>query len=395
VTTATPVLLLHDGELEAVRLVLEDLGAELEEANGTSRGPIAYPDRLLVATARLAHSLRIERTLTPSPGRATWVAFVAGDSKTQRSALSRAGFDFLIREPVHPAALRVLLQRALFQGRDTRRAPRVACGHPVRYKLRFWERTATLLDLSLRGCRLLVSRPVEQNQKITVRIPRELAGGRRLSLPGTIVRVSSGDRECGLSADYSVGVRFALRDVNAKSRLRDVLAERVIGPTTLASGSASPVTPPSAAPPSAAPSAAPAPRPAERSFLKPRRSARGKYGKQVTALDGTDAYMILGLDLSVGGMKIERVEGLEVGAKLDLAIQLNAREEPALVEATVVREDGESQAVRFDWISPEAKRRIEHLVRSLPAIEPLQDDAKRVGTILARRVQRAAGDSRS
>ena len=64
--------------------------------------------------------------------RATWIAFVTGDSKTgSATQLQKAGFDFLIREPVHPTALRVLVQRALFRGRNTRRAPRVACGHRV------------------------------------------------------------------------------------------------------------------------------------------------------------------------------------------------------------------------------------------------------------------------
>ena len=137
---------------------------------------LPQPARLLIATARAAHALRIERTLTPSPNRATWMAFVSGDSKTQRNALQKAGFDFLIREPVHPTALRVLFQRALFRGSNTRRAQRVACGHPVRYRTGFWPRNGTLIDLSPRGCRLLVDKAIAEKAELRITIP---SGARR------------------------------------------------------------------------------------------------------------------------------------------------------------------------------------------------------------------------
>jgi hypothetical protein len=100
--------------------------------------------------------------------------------------------------------------------------------------------------------------------------------------------------------------------------------------------------------------------------------------------------MILCLDISVGGMRIEPVEGLSLDAKLNLAIQLSAREEPVVVEATVVRDDGENGlALRFDWVSPESKRRIERLLETLPAIEALHAEARRQGTILAQRLSRS------
>ena len=384
-----PVLLLDDGELESVRLLLEDLGADYRRVHSRDfAGGGASPTQLLIATARLAHALRIERGLTPAPDRAAWFLFVSGDSKTQRNLLQKAGFDFMIREPVHPAALRVLLQRALFRGSDTRRAPRVACGHEVRYRTGFWPRKAMLVDLSPRGCRLLTAHPLAEKSAVTIEIPRELAGGKRLRLKGHAVRVSPADREGGVRAELSVGVRFAELDSTQAKQLRAVLAERVIGPASL--GAAVSYSPPVAKPATggAAPVAVAAPAaPPQR---RRRVNRRARFGKQVHAVEGEDSYMILCRDISIGGMRIEPVEGLEVGAKLGLAIQISAREEPVMVEAAVVRNDGEAGlALRFDWIGDDSKRRVERLLTTLPSIEPLQDLARQQGTILAQRLGRS------
>jgi hypothetical protein len=386
---APPVLLIDDGELVSVRQLLEELGADFEAiATKDAARSFTQPTRLLVMTARAAHALRIERTLTPAPHRAAWMAFVNGDSKTQRLALQKAGFDFLIREPVHPTALRVLFHRALFRGSDTRKVPRVACGYPVRYRTGLWPRSAMLVDLSPRGCRLLVDKPIAEKAELCIAIASELAGGKTLRLRGHAVRVSPASREGGVAALLSVGVRFAALDDKTRSRLRDVLTERMIGPAALEA--AIPFTPAESRPSDGQPS------PGEKVKGRRRRvNARRPYRKQVHAVDGTDSYMILCLDLSVGGMRIEPIEGLGLDSKLALAVQLSAREEPVLVEATVVRDDGEQGlALRFDWMAPESRRKIERLVDTLPAIQGLQPDTKKQGTILAQRVSRPHRDDR-
>src|SRR5262249_26240392 len=126
-----------------------------------------------------------------------------------------------------------------------------------------------------------------------------------------------------------------------------------------------------------------------------RKTRRGRYERKITAMEGNESYMLLCRDLSSGGMRVEPLEGLEVGAKLDLAIQISAREEPFLVETTVVRDDGErGLALRFDWVAPDSQRRIQALVDSLPAIEGLQGDTSQ-GSIVAQRIARGrGGDSR-
>ena len=43
------------------------------------------------------------------------IAVVTEDSNTLRSMLRRIGFDLLVRRPVHPYALKLLLARALYR----------------------------------------------------------------------------------------------------------------------------------------------------------------------------------------------------------------------------------------------------------------------------------------
>jgi hypothetical protein len=377
-TGLTGVLVIDNGELGSVCAILEQLGADFERLGGDkARAPISQPSKLLITTAALAHSLRIQRQVTTAVPRPTWIVFVAGDSRTQKAMLQKAGFDFLIREPVHPAALRVLVQRALFRGTDARRAPRVACGHSVTYKTGFWRQKGTLIDLSPRGCRLLTAKPVKEKSEISIQISKEMAGGRALELVGHAVRVAPAEGEIGGLGQTVVGVRFAPLEGEPRDRLRAVLTERVFGPAVLSAPVATPATPPAAVP---------VPVPAASPRTK-RMHKRAHYDKKISAMEGEDAYMLLCRDLSAGGVRIEPVEGLGIGDRLDLAIQVSPREEPFLVEATVARDDGElGLALRFDWIAPESQQRLMRLVETLPAIEALQDDARGQGTILAQRM---------
>ncbi len=367
----TPVLLVDDGELDSVRAVLEQLGADFEQLSGSStRAPVPRPETLLVTTAALARRLSIRREVETSLPRATWIAFVSDEPPAENAPLQAAGFDFLIREPVHPAALRVLLLRALFRGAEARRAPRVACGHPVTFKTGFWRQKATLVDLSPRGCRLLVSKPAKEKSELTLQIPKELAGGRALELVGHAVRVVPAEREGGREGDTIVGVRFAPVEGETRARLRALLSERVLGPAILSGSASTQATRASSVP-----------------IRRPTRvHKRAAYDRKVTAMDGNDGYMLMCRDISVGGMRIEPVEGLVVGSRLELAVQLSPREEPFLVDATVLRDDGEQGlALQFARIAPDDQERLLQALDKLPSIEGLQDDSRSQGTFLAQR----------
>jgi hypothetical protein len=294
---------------------------------------------------------------------------VSNEPPAENALLASSGFDFLIREPVHPAALRVLLLRALFRGSEARRAPRVASGHAVSFKTGFWRHKATLVDLSPRGCRLLVAKPVKEKSELTVQIPKQLADGRPLELSGHAVRVAPAERECGEPGELIVGVRFAPVEGETRSRLRALLAERVLGPAIVSTGAAAGQTG------------------ARAGQRRQRAHKRAAYDRKVTAMDGGSGYMLMCRDISVGGMRIEPVEGLVVGSRLELAVQLSPREEPFLVDAVVLRDDREQGlALQFAWIAPEDQERLVELLETLPAIEGLQPDSQQQGTFLAQRL---------
>ena len=75
-----------------------------------------------------------------------------------RDQLRGVGFDYLVRRPIHPGALRLLLLRALYRGPERRVTVRYPIGGEVAYKLGLRRRRATLLEVSLRGCRLQAAR---------------------------------------------------------------------------------------------------------------------------------------------------------------------------------------------------------------------------------------------
>jgi hypothetical protein len=93
----------------------------------------------------------------------------------------------------------------------------------------------------------------------------------------------------------------------------------------------------------------------------------------------------LGRDLSIGGVRIVEHSGLEVGAEVTLALYAGRREEPLVVEATVLRDDGEDGvALIFNSVSDRQGRALERLCSSLSPVESLSDGAKeRDGVVIA------------
>jgi hypothetical protein len=115
-----------------------------------------------------------------------------------------------------------------------------------------------------------------------------------------------------------------------------------------------------------------------------RATPRHPYAAKVPAFGTRALRVLVGRDLSVGGMRIESNPDLEVGDRLHLAIYGDASEEPFLVWGTILRSDGRGgTAVAFDPVHPTIAKQLEALVASLPAVESLRDtEAKAMGTVL-------------
>jgi len=340
------ILLLHDGELEDVRLLLESLDATTRSVR-SQQSPAAGGDRrwdLIVTTARRA--LSHPDCLAGGDGELPplRVVFVSEDSPTLRRQLRATGFDYLVRRPVDPYALRLLFVRLLYQGPERRHSERYPSGREVAYRLGSRARHALLGDLSESGCRLLHAAPAQAGQRITVTVPIGEGGRATMSIEGAVLRsVPSRPSEEG----NTLAIAFDELGDTALERLREALRTSVVGSEA-------------------------APR-ATASTPERRREPRRPFRKRVVALRAEADRVLMGRDLSAGGMRIEPHPTLALGDRLRLAIYAEPGTEPWLVGASVVRNDPDGGlGLRFDVLPPEVARRLEIFVASLPPVEPLQ-----------------------
>jgi hypothetical protein len=115
-----------------------------------------------------------------------------------------------------------------------------------------------------------------------------------------------------------------------------------------------------------------------------RREHRGAYSQTIPAFGERALRVLVGRDLSVSGMRVERHPDLWLGDHLQLAIYGEAGEEPMLVWGHVERSDGDNGLlIRFDPLDEPTEARLERLVASLPSVESLHDsEAEAMGTVL-------------
>jgi len=409
------VLLLDDGELDDVQKMLEGLEIPFGRVRG---GAIARstpaPKDLLIATPRRMNSVKTAASETGAepPVR---VVIVNEDSNALREQLRTIGFDFLVRRPVHPEALRLLLLHCLYQGEEKRREPRVAIGYEISFRSGLLNRKATLADLSVRGCRLLSHTRFEVGKRIKLQIPEALETGDPFTVSGRIVRVDF-DPKAGDAGLYNAGVSFERVRDDARDALEMIIEDRAQGPAMLRRGRTH--TPEPSAEESDASAAKPDAEvkspsegstmhvdievdvrmePDSRSEEKPelgspvatgaerRQNKRGAYDQTVPAFGNRALRVLVGRDLSVGGMRIARLPGLETGDRLHLAIYGEPGDPPFLVWGTVSRDDGErGMALVFDPVEPEVGHHLESLVGGLPAVESLHDsEVESMGTVMS------------
>jgi hypothetical protein len=381
-TASSPaVLLLDDGELNETRALLEELGADFIHLRGQAGpAPLPFPRVLLIASARRAVALAQERT-APRPHSGSplhpWDAAAQGrgegrrpiamviaseDSPTLRGMLREGGFDVLLRQPVHPTVLRLLVLRALYQGPEKRREERLALGDSVVYRAGPLARRALLADLSRAGCRLISRYGARRGMRIAVELPS--GDGTPLLVEGHVLR-SAPSREGARDREVAIGVAFEALSPTARERLEAMVRRRALT-----------AQPPGheAEPEESAAS------PSER-----RRHRRGSYPRRVQVLEDEASRVLMGRDLSVSGMRIDPHPGLEVGTDLQLAVYAGMREEPFLLRAKVVRGGLEGAvALRFENVSEAAAQRLEALVAALPPVESLDDgEAGSLGAVVA------------
>lgn len=493
------VLILDDGELDDVQRIFEELEVDFGRVQGGAIAPnTPHPRSLLMATPRRISAVSAIDEASEGEGPPVRVVVVDQDSKTLRDQLRQVGFDYLVRRPIHPEALRLLVMHSLYRGEEKRRDPRVAVGLEISFQTGEIPRRATLVDLSTGGCRLISSFELEVGKQILVTLPETVGATESITLEGTILR-SSYDKRIGEEGMYSAAVQFEDLPKDQRNELEWIIEDKVGGPPAVNTGPqpaqdatgehpptphAKPtytlkrsqqrrplrrtliekessvlktdprsegVTPPVTGDPTSdaqveqehypisvpvdvkmARTQSPAQESAEevatqepveeietqkpvegiakqapieatetqdsvekseRDIEPPQPSISPKdrratprlpYAAKVPAFGTRALRVLVGRDISVGGMKIESNPDLEVGDRLHLAIYGAANEEPFLVWGTILRSDGRGgTAVVFDPVHPSIAKQLEALVGSLPAVESLHDDeATAMGTVL-------------
>ena len=91
---------------------------------------------------------------------------------------------------------------------------------------------------------------------------------------------------------------------------------------------------------------------------------------------------MIGRDLSVGGMRVRPIEGLQVGDEFKLALYGDG-DEALVLEAEVSRDDGwDGLVLQFQRVTPETRMRLERIVESLPAVRPAKGAGARAPGLL-------------
>jgi PilZ domain-containing protein len=83
----------------------------------------------------------------------------------------------------------------------------------------------------------------------------------------------------------------------------------------------------------------------------------------------------MGRDLSRGGMRVDPNPLLAVGMNVRLAVHAETREAPMILNAMVVRDDGEQGVLlRFRDLSGELARYLDYVIHALPLVIDDDDD---------------------
>ena len=400
------VLLVDDGELDDVRDCLLAMGAEFAHLRGGAVPAKLEPPRDVFITSTRHATLARAWPKQDASGRPVRIAVVSEDSGTLRATLRQMGFTFLVRRPVHPIALRLLLLHALYQGQERRSKPRVPLGYRVSLKIGMRRRDALLVDLGEESCRLLTQEAIPESSKVSVQVPSELCGDDAFTLPGRVVRCQP-DRSSPADGNYAVAIQFSQLGDSALSLLDEALAAHQLGAASARDRRDAQTSAPAATADETSPRLVrrvPVRErevPADRRHRAPsnaapavvsggserRRQHRGRYPNRVVAAadDGSLHRVLIGRDLSAGGMRVDRQKDLTVGSKLRIALYDSTRETPVVVVATVTRDDGKNGlALTFENLAPDAAAHLEQLVASLPPVECLQDgETGALGTVVS------------
>lgn len=373
------VLLIHDGELEDVREMLDalEVPCQIESPSTVALGVyLAAP--LVVSTP----TYLLDRLHDGSSGEGRRIAVMDGESRTLRSMLTRGGVEWMVRRPVHPQALRLLLMHCLYQGPEKRKTRRVSMGAEVQLRAGWKKKPALLVDLSERDCRLNVAQPLSFGARVKLQIPKTLTGDRGISIEGKVVRnAESGDEArpaevCLVFSDARAADEACLSALLARYARGPVQISTVAAPASastvdleerrslIAIGDSGHVA-----------GAGGSSVGSEASERDRRRDERHEFERRVIALGEQAARVLVGRDISAQAMRVDATSALELGQELRIAIHVPGHDTPLVVDVGVVRDDGDrGLLLEFRELSRTATDYLRTMIGELPSVDARSDD---------------------
>jgi hypothetical protein len=376
-------LIVDDDELTDVRAVLRDLEVPFAEAGRQAVTDGLLPSGLLITTPQYAVSLEKLRVHCAPESRPIHLVVTGELTRTMRGVLERLTCDIVVAQPVHPSALSLLILRALYRGTERRLAKRVAIGSPVKAKLGRRSFSATLTQLSVRGCGLETDRGAEVGVPLSVVLPGSLTGRGSLTVTGRVVGVRETER--GRKAAMQIAVFFDALDVADKRALREVMRNHAVGGAEIGVGAVRPPTGP-------APSEAENPPPTgdPTSGRGARKNPRMSFPRPVLAGIAGGSASLIGCDLSRDGMRIQPEPGLCLGDELKLAIYGGGGVPAIAIRAVVYRDDGDAGLfLRFRTMAPAIEAKLLKLLESLPILASKEPgEGERPGVVVSKVIER-------
>jgi hypothetical protein len=377
-SSAPPVLLLDDGELDRVAAVLRKLGVDFVHLRGPQIGVATrMPRDLLITTLQRAvdpPEYEVPDDRSPAPVR---LCVHSQDFLPLRERLRSLGTHFLVHSATDPESLRLLFLQLLHRGAERRGALRVPLGWEVRILLDGEGEKAMLAEVSVDGCRLIVSHEIAADLAITVQVALDSAEEGPLELHGVTLRCTP----CEFSPDsegFAIAVQFRGLEGATRGEL-DRIVQGCSSTTTVTSLEPLPVAeevdeddePPTP-------------------VVNRRRHRRRRYEYPIAtlrSLEDDEPSVVLAHDLSSMGARISSCEGLDIGSKIALAIHGNDRREPLILEARVLHEriPGEF-GLEFVTKTATQTKQLEEILQQLPYLETLRDDSPDLGRVYVSRL---------
>ncbi len=234
------VLCQRGGELADFAPLLAELGVAVEIQTGD------LPSAELLVGARLVivAGQRLVENRAPTVQR--WprtIAVVNDGSKTLAAQLNRIGVAMVVRRPIHPRTLRLLLLHELYCGPERRIRKRVLIGHPIRAGVGLFKQDATLLELSRTGARISLANPPKIGTAIQFVLGKELTNSKPIKVQAKVVRCvrpaggsGRGEGEIGLSLSDAGGLA---------GPIQAILDRFASGPASIGTSPRSPIEIPS------------------------------------------------------------------------------------------------------------------------------------------------------